>query len=250
MGKRAKLTVFALLAVLAPALVLGEGVVVLHLPVPESKDLLNIDVPIDVVFQNQRALDVVIDHVAPRIGVCPPNTQPRLLGVILGVCGERASLFVDVGRRNALDHLVELDASLRSHERHGILSVGAVGHGNVHDLLEVEGRVCGLGTGAPRQMRQLAGCPLRGAVRGVRGTELADGEEKDYDDCVGTQSPGRQEHGRGHHVGYAMFRAFGGVSFYVCDDWDSFGREPRRARFLQSHAQRTKKRRTILMTSA
>jgi hypothetical protein len=198
---RLRLTIFALLAVRAAAVVLGKRVVVLHLPVPEPKHLLHVDVPVDVVLEDQRALDVVVDDVAPRVGVRPPHTQPRLLGVILGMRRQRARLLVDVGRRHTGDHLVELDARLRGDKGHGVLAICAVGHGDVDDFLEVEGCVCGLGPGAARQMGQLARRPFCGAVGGVCGAELADSEEEEDDEGVDAQGPRREEHGRGHHGG-------------------------------------------------
>lgn len=57
--------------VLAPA----YGVVVAHLPRQHAHNVLDIHIPVDIILDNQGALDVVVDDVSPDVRVGSPDTQ-------------------------------------------------------------------------------------------------------------------------------------------------------------------------------
>lgn len=77
MTPRCVLTVWTLLlpALLDVVLPPADRVVVLHLPSQTTHDLLDINLPVDVVLDDQRALDVVVDDIAPDVRVCAPDSE-------------------------------------------------------------------------------------------------------------------------------------------------------------------------------
>lgn len=75
-------------------------VVVLQLPAQQAEDLLHRHVPVDVVLDDERRGHLVLDDVAPGIGVRAPDAEPEE-GVRVGCVGdgvrEGAGFGVDAG---------------------------------------------------------------------------------------------------------------------------------------------------------